>query len=336
LGIYIGDKKIGDGEPTFIVAEAGINHNGEVEIGKKLIEEAAKAGADAVKFQSYQTELFVSRTSKHYDVFKKLELSEDEFRELSKYAKKHKLIFLSTPLNLEYVDILNDIGVPAFKVASSDLTFFPLLEKIAETRKPVILSTGMSTLSEIHEAVDFLKENGAKEITLLHCVSAYPTPFEEVNLKVIPVLKNMFKVPVGYSDHTLGVEVSIAAVALGANLIEKHFTLDKNMPGPDHKLSADPEEFKNMVASIRTIESALGDGCKRVMPSEKDARIHGRRSIVAKIPLKAGDLLTKDRIAYKRPGTGIETKFLNLILNRKLKKNKNADDVITWDDLLGG
>lgn len=333
--VKIGNKWIGEDEPCFIIAEAGLNHNGDLELAKKLIEKAAEVGADAIKFQSYHTENFVSKSSKYYQLFKNLELSDDDFKELNRFAKKKKIIFLSTPLDLEYVDILNEIGVPAFKIASGDLTFVPLLEKVAETGKPVILSTGMATIGEIYEAISILKENGCEDIGLLHCVSSYPTPFEEVNLRAMIMLKNVFNLPVGYSDHTLGIIIPLAAVALGAKVIEKHFTLDKNMDGPDHKLSADPEEFRQMVKGIRIVERALGDGYKRPMDCEKDARIHGRRSIVARRFIKKGEILTNENITYKRPAIGIEPKFVSIILNKKIQKDKDVEDIIHWNDLFG-
>lgn len=334
--IKIGNRKIGEKEHTFIIAEAGINHNGDVELAKELIKKAAEAGADAVKFQSYHTENFVSKKSRYYQLFRKAELSDEEFKELNKFAKKHKIIFLSTPLDLEYVDILNEIGVPAFKIASGDLTFTPLLKKVAETKKPVILSTGMATISEIYDAVSILRENCCEDIILLHCVSSYPAPFEEVNLRAIVTLRQLFDMPVGYSDHTPSIIVPIAAVALGAKVIEKHFTLDKTMKSPDNRLSADPSEFKEMVKAIRIVEIALGNGNKRPMESEIEARLHGRRSIVAKTLIKSGEKITRKNITYKRPAIGLEPKFISLILGKKVRQNKNEDDPIEWEDLLEG
>lgn len=258
--IKIGDRYVGKGEPTFIIAEGGLNHNGDIDIGKELVKEAKKCGADAIKFQSYHTEDFISKKSEYYELFKSLELSEEEFYELKEYAEKIGIMFISTPLDLKYVDILNKMNVPAFKIASGDLTFYPLLEKVAKTGKPVILSTGMSDIGEIWEAVKVLENNGCRDIILLHCISSYPTPYEDVNLNAIKTLKSIFNIPVGYSDHTLGILAPVVSVALGADVIEKHFTLDKNMEGPDHALSADPEEFKEMVNNIRLVEKCLEVG----------------------------------------------------------------------------
>lgn len=334
MKIKIDDKYVGDGFPTFIIAEGGLNHNGDVDIGKELIKEAKKCGADAIKFQSYHTEEFISKKSEYYELFKNLELSEEEFHELEKYAEKIGIIFISTPLDLKYVDILNKMDVSAFKVASGDLTFYPLLEEIAKTKKPIILSTGMSNVGEIWNAINVLENNGCNDIILLHCISAYPTPYEEVNLNAIKTLKNIFNTPVGYSDHTLGIIATVASVALGANVIEKHFTLDKNMEGPDHALSADPEEFKKMVDEIRLIEKMLGTGEKMPTPSEKGIISEARRSIVANRDIKKDEYLTLNNITFKRPAKGIETRFLNIILNKKIKNNKKEDELIYWNDLL--
>jgi len=332
--VKIGDKHIGNNEPTFIIAEGGLNHNGDVDIGKELIKEAKKCGADAIKFQSYHTGEFISKKSEYYELFKSLELSEEEFYELKKYAEKIGIKFISTPLDLKYVDILNKMNVPAFKIASGDLTFYPLLEKVAKTDKPVILSTGMANILEIWEAIEVLRNNGCKEIILLHCISSYPTPYEDVNLNAIKTLKRIFNIPVGYSDHTLGIIAPIVSVTLGADVIEKHFTLDKNMEGPDHTLSADPEEFKEIADNIRLVEKMLGGGEKIPMPSERDVIIEARRSVVAKRSIKKGECLSLDNLSFKRPGKGIETKYLNIILNKKIKNDKEEDEIINWDDLL--
>jgi sialic acid synthase SpsE len=263
-----------------------------------------------------------------------LELSEEEFYELKKYAEKIGIKFISTPLDLKYVDILNKMNIPAFKIASGDLTFYPLLEKVAKTNKPVILSTGMANILEIWEAIEVLRNNGCKEIILLHCISSYPTPYEDVNLNAIKTLKRIFNIPVGYSDHTLGIIAPIVSVTLGADVIEKHFTLDKNMEGPDHTLSADPEEFKEIADNIRLVEKMLGGGEKIPMPSERDVIIEARRSVVAKRSIKKGECLSPDNLSFKRPGKGIETKYLNIILNKKIKNDKEEDEIINWDDLL--
>jgi len=332
--IRIGQKIIGSARPAFVVAEAGLNHNGSVEIGKELIRRAVDVGADAVKFQSYHTEDFVSKRSTYYGLFKSLELSEADFVQLKNFADECKMIFLSTPLDLSYVEALDRMGVPAFKVASGDITFTPLLEAVAKTGRPVILSTGAATIGEIYEAMSVLRENGCHDIVLLHCLSSYPAPLDEINLKVIPAVRDIFDVPTGYSDHSSGIVVPVAAVALGASLIEKHFTLDRTMNGPDHALSAEPDEFKRMIEAVRTVEKSLGDGSKRPMRSEQKVRLEGRRSIVSKSLIKRGDRLDESKISYKRPASGIQPSLARMILNKKIRTGKNEDDAITWNDFL--
>ena len=322
--------------PAFIIAEAGINHNGDIETAKKLVKAAKETGADAIKFQSYHTEEFVGVNSKNYQLFKDLELSEDEFAELHELSLKEGIEFISTPLDLSYVDVLDRMNVPAFKIASGDLTFIPLLQRVAGTGKPIILSTGMSTIGEIDRAVRTIREAGNDNIILLHCISAYPTPYNEVNLRAIKLLRDVFSLPSGYSDHTIGIQIPIAAVALGAKVIEKHFTLDKDMEGPDHKLSADPKEFTEMVDGIRIIEAARGDGYKRPMPCEEAGRFSGRRGIVSTVDLKDGDIISKRLLNYKRPATGIEPAYAGIIENRRVRRKISKDAPITWDDMLEG
>lgn len=268
--INIGTRKVGKGQPAFIIAEAGINHGGDVEIAKKMIEEAAKCGADAIKFQTYITEKRVSKGDPLYTVFKKCELKEKEYKELSSVAKRNKIIFYSTPFDKESVDLLAALPVLVFKVASFYLVNLGLLEHMATKGLPIIASTGMANTDEISRAVRIFEKHGV-DYVLLHCVSAYPTKEEDVNLSVITSLRDRFKCVVGYSDHTLGTKVPVYSVALGASVLEKHFTLDKNQEGPDHKLSADPDEFKKMVSKIRELEKILGSGEIRLLNAEKDA-----------------------------------------------------------------
>ena len=266
MKLKIGDKLIGEEEPCFIIAEAGVNHNGSVELAKKLIDAAKDAGADAVKFQTFKAESVVVKDAQkaeyqkettgegsQYEMIKKLELTEEDFRELADYAKEKDIMFLSSPFDKESVDLLNELDVPAFKVGSGEITNLPLLRYIAKKEKPIILSTGMSTLGEIEEALDVIRSEGVEDIILLHCVSNYPARIEDVNLRALGTLKQAFKLPVGFSDHTLGITAPIAAVALGACVIEKHFTLDRNLPGPDHKASLEPEELKEMAKAIREV-----------------------------------------------------------------------------------
>ena len=285
MKIRIEDKLIGEEEPCFIIAEAGVNHNGSVELAKKLIDAAKDAGADAVKFQTFKAENVVVKDAQkaeyqkettgegsQYEMIKKLELTEEDFRELADYAKEKDIMFLSSPFDKDSIDLLNELDVPAFKVGSGEITNFPLLRYIAKKGKPIILSTGMSTLGEIEEALDVIRSEGVEDIALLHCVSNYPARIEDVNLRAMGTLKQAFKLPVGFSDHTLGITAPIAAVALGACVIEKHFTLDRNLPGPDHKASLEADELKEMVKAIREVEKVLGNGIKRPTKEEEEIK----------------------------------------------------------------
>ena len=303
---------------VFIIAEAGVNHNGNYEIACKLIDAAKEAGADCIKFQTFKTKELVSSQAKkadyqkgttgdgsQQDMLEQLELSFDTFIDLKQYCDEIGISFLSTPFDFDSINFLNTIEMPCWKIPSGEVTNLPYLIAIAKTRKPVIMSTGMCTMDEISDSIQVLKENGTKEIQLLHCNTDYPTPFEDVNLRAIINMKEEFGLNVGYSDHTEGIEVPIAAVALGASVIEKHFTLDRNMQGPDHKASIEPDEFRKMVSGIRNIEKALGNGVKTPSPSEIKNIEVVRKSIVAKREIKKGELFTEENITVKRPGTGI-------------------------------
>lgn len=334
---------------VFIIAEAGVNHNGSVETAKQLVDVAVRAGVDAVKFQTFKTESVVSRyapkagyqkrtTNKdetQLEMLKGLELSSDDFKQLADYARKKNIIFLSSPFDKKSADLLDEIGVPAFKVASAEITNLPLLKYIAGKGKPVILSTGMSSLGEVEEAVKVIKNEGVKDIVLLHCVTSYPAKVEDVNLKAIQTMKSAFELPVGFSDHTMGITIPIAAVARGVCMIEKHFTLDKNLPGPDHKASLEPSELKEMVKTIRDVEKALGDGRKKPTKDEEKIKKVTRKGIVAKVDIPKGTIITEGMLDIKRPGTGIEPKYLNLVIGKKTKENIKKDEVIairmmTW------
>jgi len=344
----IANRLIGEGVPCFIIAEAGVNHNGDIKLAKKLIDVAVKAGADAVKFQTFQAEELVTETAEkaeyqkettgskesQFAMIKKLELSDKNFKELFTYAQRKEIIFLSTPFDPESVDLLDKLGVPAIKVGSGEITNFPLLKHIASKQKPVILSTGMSTLDEVTEAVEVIRKAGSEEIALLHCVSCYPARIEDTNLRAIETLRRKFNLPVGLSDHTVGIHIPIAAVALGACIIEKHFTLDKNLPGPDHRASLEPAELKEMVQAIRSVESALGDGIKRPTADEKETKKAARRSLVARTNIPAGTVITEDMLDIKRPGTGLEPKLINLVIGKKAKKNIAFGEIITHSRLI--
>lgn len=343
-GIKIGDRKIGENQPVFIIAEAGINHNGNIKLAKRMIDVAKTCGADAVKFQTFKTEEVVTRNApkaeyqkeskpgeSQFEMIKKLELSEQAFRKLSDYCRREKIIFLSTPFDFQSARFLYKLEMPAFKIGSGELTNIPLLLQIAKYGKPVILSTGMSNLEEIREAVRMIYSTGNKKLILLHCTSNYPAKFEDINLRAMDTLRRIFNVPVGYSDHTKGIEVAIAAVTMNACVIEKHFTLDNNLPGPDHKASLIPSEFKQMVQSIRNIEKSFGDGVKEIQRSEIEIKKIARKSIVAKVDIPKDITISKEMLAVKRPGTGIEPKFLSRVIGKRLKKNILKDKILTWD-----
>lgn len=338
---------MGENAPCFIIAEAGVNHNGDVNLAKRLVDVAMKAGADAVKFQSFKAENVVTRKAakakyqaqttgsaeSQYEMIKKLELSAGNFVGLVHYAQKKGILFLSTPFDKDSVDLLDGLGVPAFKIASGEITNFPLIRYIAEKGKPVILSTGMSTLGEINEALQVIQSEGIKDIVLLHCTTAYPAKVEDVNLKAMETLRREFKVPVGLSDHTLGITIPIAAVALGACVIEKHFTLDKSLPGPDHQASLEPKELKQMNETIREVEKAMGDGNK--MPTEEERQIQKavRRSIVARVNIPKGTIITEAMLDIKRPGTGLEPKYMDKVIGAVARYRIQQDEPLTMNKL---
>ncbi|MDY0321764.1 MAG: N-acetylneuraminate synthase [Arcobacteraceae bacterium] len=329
---------------VFIIAEAGVNHNGSLELAKKLVDVAVEAKADAVKFQTFKASLGVSKfapkaeyqietTSKdesQLDMVRKLELTEEMHEELIKYCAEKNIMFLSTPFDLYSVDLLASYGLDIFKIPSGEITNLPYLRKIGQLKKKIILSTGMANLGEIESAVDILTTAGTNkdDITLLHVTTQYPTPMEDVNLKAMVTIGNAFGMKYGYSDHTLGIEIPIAAVALGACVIEKHFTLDCNMEGPDHRASLNPQGLKDMVSAIRNIELALGDGIKKASPSEYKNLAIARKSIVAKQNIKAGEVFTQDNITVKRPGTGISAMRWDEIIGTKASRDYVEDELI--------
>ena len=329
-------------EKVYIIAEAGDNHNGDFNTALKLVDVAKRAGADCVKFQTFVTEEIISKYAEmaeyqkkntgkeesQFEMVKRLELSFDEFRKIKEYCDRVGIQFLSTPFDLKSVDFLNELGVPFFKIPSGEITNYPYLIKIAHTGKPVVMSTGMCEPDEILAAINVLENNGGGEITLLHCNTEYPTPLKDVNLYAMRTMKKMFGKKVGYSDHTKGIEVPVAAVALGACVIEKHFTLDKNMPGPDHKASLEPVELGRMVKNIRNIEIALGDGVKHVSESERKNIAIARKSIVARRNIQEGEILTEDNLAVKRPGTGINPMQWMEVLGTRAVRDFKEDELI--------
>lgn len=326
---------------VYIIAEAGVNHNGSFELACKLVDAAKEAGVDCIKFQTFKSKNLVSHTAQkaeyqkdttgegaQVDMLKKLELSFEEFLALKDYCDRVGICFLSTPFDFDSIDFLNSIDMPFWKIPSGEVNNYPYLVALAKTRKPVVMSTGMCDLSEIQEAINVLRENGTDEIKLLHCNTEYPTPFEDVNLRAMQTMAAAFGLEVGYSDHTNGIEVPIAAAALGATVIEKHFTLDRNMEGPDHKASLEPDELAKMVSSIRNIEKALGNGDKTPSPSEKKNITVARKSIVAAKSIKAGEILTVENVTVKRPGTGISPMKWNKVLGRRAVRDFEEDELI--------
>jgi N-acetylneuraminate synthase len=331
-----GGRRIGHGEPCFVIAEAGVNHNGKLSIAKRLVDAAYNAGADAIKFQTFVTQNLVSRalSRKQFDMLRKLELNKDSFMELRDYASSRKLVFFSTPFDMESLRLLHkEVNVPLFKISSGDLDNLPLLRAVAKTGRPMIVSTGMSTMEEISAAVDAMAPY-CRDLVLMHCTSLYPPAFDEINLRAMDTIKRTFGAPVGYSDHTLGYEVSIAAAALGACVIEKHLTLDKKMAGPDHKASLDPKEFAKMTQSIRNVEQALGTEEKKPVPREYKMRSYARKSITSARDIKKGARIEEQDIAILRPGGGIEPKHFDEIVGRAAKVDIKKGRQITWDMLL--
>jgi N-acetylneuraminate synthase/N,N'-diacetyllegionaminate synthase len=329
---------------VFIIAEAGVNHNGSLELALKLCVEAKRCGADAVKFQTWKTEKIITKSASmaeyqeinlnmendsQYTMLKKLELSYNDFLTIQKYCKQIGILFLSTPDEEDSLDFLISSGLDIIKVGSGEVTNIPYLRKIGATRKKIILSTGMSTLGDIERAYQILTEAGTEDITLLHCTTNYPCPVEEVNLRAMLTLKEAFRCEVGYSDHTMGIEVPVAAVALGAKIIEKHFTLDRSMEGPDHSASLNPDEFARMVQSVRNIEIALGDGRKQPNESEQKISQVVRKKIVAKQPVAKGDFFSEDNLTVKRTDQGISACYWDLLIGVQAKKNYIIDESVS-------
>lgn len=332
---------------VMIIAEAGVNHNGDFETALKLVDAAVEAGVDYVKFQTFKSDKLTAKSApkanyqkettdsseSQQDMLKKLELTQDMFMRLKDYCSEKAIGFMSTPFELDSLEFLLNLGVDSIKLSSGDITNYPLLRAIGLSGKPVIISTGMCDIAEVEEAVAVLKDNGAEDIAILHCNTQYPTPFADVNLKAMDTLRERFGGIIGYSDHTEGIEAPIAAVAMGAEVIEKHFTLDKNMPGPDHKASLNPEELKRMVRAIRNIEMAIGTGIKQPSPSEKENIAIARKSIVAACDIKAGEIFSEENLTSKRPGSGISPMMWEALIGRPAKSDYNADDLINVAEL---
>lgn len=341
--VDIAGRTIGPGHPCLVIAEAGVNHNGSRDMARRLVDVAAHAQADVVKFQTFKAERVVTsdapkaayqlRTTdaaeSQYDMLRRLELSPEAHHEVAGYCQGKGILFLSSPFDEESADFLETLGVPAFKIPSGEITNLPFLEHAARKGRPIILSTGMSTLDEVGTAVDTIYRTGNRDLVLLHCVSAYPADPHDVNLRAMATMEAAFGIPVGYSDHTLGIEVALAAVALGAPVIEKHFTLDRHLPGPDHCASLEPDELRRLVEGVRTVEAALGHGRKEPVSCEAATALVSRKSLVAARPIRAGTMITRELIVMKCPGSGLPPAMLGRIVGRAATQDIPADALLS-------
>lgn|SRR5574337_759063 len=340
--IWIGDRTVGAGHRAFVVAEAGVNHNGSLDLARRLVDAAVKAGADAVKFQTFKAERLVApgapkaeyqeRTTgtaeSQLDMLRGLELSPEAHRDLMAYCRAQRILFMSTPFDEESADFLDDLGVIVFKIPSGEITNLSFLAHVARKGKPMIVSTGMAGLDEVEAAVHAIEEAGNRQLVLLHCVSSYPANPAEANLRAMDTMATAFRVPVGYSDHTPGIEVALAAVALGACVIEKHFTLDRGLPGPDHQASLEPDELTALVRGVRIVESALGHGRKEPTAGELDTARVARKSLVAAVDIRKGTVVRAEMIAVKRPGTGLPPAMRSQLVGRVAKRDIPAGTVL--------
>ena len=346
--VRIHNRLIGPGHPCFVIAEAGVNHNGSIAVARQLIDAAVAAGADAVKFQTFVADRLATPTARkaayqaettgasetQLEMLRKLELSKEAHYELSEMCARQGILFLSTPFDEESADFLETLGVTAFKIPSGELTNLPLLMHIGRKGKPVIVSTGMATLEEVEQALKALLAAHCQQVVLLHCVSCYPAAPTDVNLRAMDTMARAFGHPVGYSDHTLGIEVALAAAARGACVIEKHFTLDRKLPGPDHRASLEPDELKTMVEGIRKVEQALGSGVKVPVAGEAEVAEVARKSIVAAIHIPVGTTLTRDMLTIRRPGTGLRPGLLDSLLGRQTVRELPPGSLVTMDHIL--
>jgi N-acetylneuraminate synthase/N,N'-diacetyllegionaminate synthase len=345
--VNIGAYRIGGGSPCFVIAEAGVNHNGDLELALRLVAAAARAGVDAIKFQSFRAEGVAAAeapkagyqvettgdTGSQLEMLRALELDRGAHVLVKQAAEEQGLVFLSTPFDHESAELLDGLGIAAFKIASPDVTNVPLLQDVGSRRRPVLLSTGTADLAEVEEAVAVLREAGADEIVVLHCVTAYPAAAQDANLRAMTTIAERLDVPVGYSDHTEGDEVALAAVALGACVLEKHLTLDRELPGPDHRSSLEPDELARLVRRLRRVEAALGDGVKRPAAGERANVAVVRRSLAAADDLPAGVVLTRGMLKALRPGTGIAPNRIDEVVGRRLRREVGLNQLLDPDDL---
>jgi sialic acid synthase SpsE len=346
----IGGRPVGPGHPCYVIAEAGSNHNRDLGTALRLIEVAAEAGADAVKFQTYTAEGLYSRATPDmsylkeqglvgeresvWDLIKRVEMPWEWHGDLARHAAQAGITFLSTPFDETAVDALEEVGVPAYKIASYEVTHLPLIERAARTGKPLLISTGMASLGDIERALDTAASAGGRDITVMHCAVNYPPRFEDLNLRAIATLRDAFRIPIGWSDHTMGHTADVVAVALGACAVEKHFTLSRDQPGPDHPFALEPAELAAMVSAIREAEASLGSTVKRLTDAENDLFRLGRRSLVAARDLAAGAEISRDDIAVKRPGFGIPVDAIDQVIGRHVIHGVPQDQVLQWDDLV--
>jgi N-acetylneuraminate synthase len=345
--LRLGRSLLGPGQPCYVIAEAGVNHNGDLDLARKLVDAAADAGADAVKFQTFQADRLVTagaaraeyqkrntgEDTPQIEMLRRLELDRDAHLAILERCRARDIQFLSTPFAAPSADLLEDLGVPAFKVSSGDLTNLPFLAHLARKGRPVLLSTGMGTLGEVEAALAAMTAEGLDQVALLHCVSSYPTEPADANLRAMATLARSFRVPTGYSDHTTGLEVSLAAVALGACVLEKHFTLDRSLPGPDQVASLEPDELAALVRGVRRVEAALGDGRKRPAPCERNTAEVARKSLVAALDLAAGTVLGPGHLEIRCPGTGLAPALLPHVLGRTLRRAVPRDTPLALEDL---
>jgi N-acetylneuraminate synthase len=344
MRVKIGDREVGNGAPCFIIAEAGVNHNGDPALAGRLIDVAKEAGADAVKFQTFTADSLVTRNAEkadyqrvttvpgesQYDMIRGLELTRRDFRELSEYARELGIVFLSSPFDEGSADFLETLDIAAYKIPSGEITNLPLLGHIGRKGRPAIVSTGMADLAEISDAVSALRSGGLEEIILLHCVTSYPAPFECLNLKAMGTLRDAFRIPVGFSDHAEGILSAGIARALGACVIEKHFTMSRDLPGPDHRASLEPDELRSMVEMVHRVDGALGTGIKEPVCGEQEMLRIARKSLVARVDIPKGTVISGEMIGMKRPGTGIPPKEFASVIGRRAARTIRKDELIGW------
>ncbi|MBU0515272.1 MAG: N-acetylneuraminate synthase family protein [Proteobacteria bacterium] len=331
MNLSVGDRLIGDPRPVFVIAEIGGNHGGRVELAREMIVAAARAKADAVKFQIFRTDRMLAARSQYYDEFKAEELTPENFRVLKEFAEAQGLVFFATPFDLDSAGVLAELEVPLFKLASGDITNLPLLGYLATFQRPIIISTGAADLDEIKAALEFARDAGATDLALMQCTVAYPCPDDQINLRAIATLQETFGLPVGFSDHSLGIDLALAAVALGASFIEKHFTIDQSLPGGDNEMSILPDDLAALVAGARRIKSALGNGRKRVMPVEAPLQSAIRRSLVVAVDVPAGTILGPEHLALKRPGDGVAPAVYFEVIGRRTLVDLRADEPVSAD-----